>query len=474
MSEVTTVFTAEDRQIQQALKNQQQQIVTLTEKYNALAKAGKKALDDQKSGLGDAIGGLGQLALQWMSVQTAVNFVTSAYRDNEIRLESLSKKAIETQKQLAAVLSASGDLAAAPKIRGELQRMDLTEAQAQKIFGSISAAAPSVAVDDRLALTREISPLVAAGDADTAATRGNLAAEFLQWGKSANDSADLAVAASQIAGQDAGDLTSDAFLRGAALLQKTLGLSVESTTAMGIETRGADLKATVLETIANSVSDESLKKRKPSAGGRLTEEDKLYNEYAEADAMKRWQMLWAREGAAEAVFGQGLGNRIGQIDYESVQRTASLLSQAQATDAARTEGVNLASAAPDAAMMQQADVAIEKYSRDEESDANMRQYRAAYLKEITAKHNSDWLQRAWYAGDVGLAQAGSDVYDTLTGNKSTQSDVLARAGLQGPELDEFRRREQLLQQRQLEATQETNQILRNRAPSVVMHPERGR
>ncbi|HEY1066141.1 MAG TPA: hypothetical protein VGE52_08525, partial [Pirellulales bacterium] len=430
-------------------------------KYAELAATSRRSGDEGESSMAGGLASIGKMAAGVGAVKFAWDQLAGSYQKQEQLIDNLGKKAVDVQRKVAGALLATGDIGSAKAISAQLGKLPALKADATGVFSAVSMVAPHLALADRIATVRESIGLAAAGNVDNASRVAGVAANFVGVnGKSTNDAADLATALTEMAGEDVGILSDDNFKLGASLLGKTAGISLEGALAFGLEAKKADLSPKIVPAMAAQIADQTLKHRKG---------DRAYNRFVDASAYERFEMLRSGGEEAVAVMGQADANKLGQINMEDVNRTASALADAQATNLANRRASDLLTQTPDAVRDYQAQVAAERYGEGLAQRGMEESQRATGLENYMTKNNYTSLGKAFARGDVWFAQQAAHVAEAVGFGRQSQENVLEAAGFDSAKVRDDIQNQQLdVLRRMLNAieSQQSQQF-----PSVVASPE---
>ncbi|MBK8916458.1 MAG: hypothetical protein IPM64_17975 [Phycisphaerales bacterium] len=261
-SQVKLKFFADAEAAEKAIVQLEKKYTDLENKVKQVGRRTKESFDEGGLTLGKLAAAFGPAVAGLLSIETAVQAVSHAYR---IWKDDIQQAADEHQKfvrQLMTSLALTGDLASGKQVKAALQNVPgVLEGQAAAAFGGVRGAAPTMPLGRVLEITQAISalgpvlaPLDAQGkltDTTKLSALGDVAGTLAQImpQTSAGDIGDLSLAVQGAAGDRVGQLRSAGFEKALRSMTEA-GISPERALATAVNALdvGADPAALALAT----------------------------------------------------------------------------------------------------------------------------------------------------------------------------------------------------------------------------------
>lgn len=326
MSEAKLEITGDTAQAQRENDKLTKQVAKLREEVRKLGDQSKKSGKESADAFGGATGKLMDFARGQVGIEMGVQAIAAGYNKWRQEVERLG----EAHKKLTADVVKTAAMTGTLNRGAELQNFlgtlrGATRAQGTEAFMGVAGAGQDMDFARKTELAQLIAQQAPTGInlQEAGAMAGDLGEMFS--GKSAGDIADLTIKARTMAGDKAGQLTGDGFMRAMRGLTAA-GMSPEE--AMGRALGALD-------------SDQALKQF-TTLGAALTAGQGTYGQnkkdpqaekaFDKADAAERMRMLQSDTQLASKVLGTTGGFNLRQQDKADLDRRMADLQQAQSED----------------------------------------------------------------------------------------------------------------------------------------------
>lgn len=315
-------FTADASQIEavfEKMKRHNQDLLTQLQKLKQEQKQGhdQAVAGESKvnSWLKSNIVDIGKMAAGYFTVQSAISLVSQSYN---AWIEQLDKTAEKVKKVNDLVVSAAistGDVKNANQIEAYTRRAEskqlATGPMAAEVYTGVSRSMSLDAPFERkIKLSEELLkylPIIAEGEhQDMAALAGKIDRSF-GGKKSPGEVMDLALAIRQRAGPRFNEVKDRDFSKGIFGLINTGAETPEQAFAFGITAMNAEQEAGSLERAPDNLR-RVIPYKRPTAGQRLTPEDRINNRLSKLNPADRWKLVKSDDAVAKVFFGPDYDN----------------------------------------------------------------------------------------------------------------------------------------------------------------------
>jgi hypothetical protein len=419
MAEVHTIFSSESEQIERVYRRLEEQNAKLIAQNRMLHNESRQQHQETMGFLGQQISTIGQMAMSYFTVQSAISGVMTAYHDWDAVVNRLAKNHEKLADNALKAISAAGDLAAGPKVEEFIEHgKGGTRETRIAAYRGATGGNPAATLEQRLAIAQaaaKANVLV-----DDLPQFARLASEVQKDfpGMSADQAANFAFAVKSRAGAHAGELTSDSALRAAKTLMES-GAVKDASHAFGFELAGlhANVDPAMFTRIAAAV-EQHLELKKPGTGQPYTEADRAFNKFARSDAAERLHLLMTDEMTAETMLGKRAFPNLRLIKPDAVEKEASALSSENVQgyiDRSLAAAGQTKSGATEIAEHQTAARydALPELRKAELDDARIKRVSEWFSKmvDVMDPDGPNWLEKttfkAWYRVQFGKAHAAN-------------------------------------------------------------------